>query len=205
MSNLNDSEERIAGELLAIIDFTSRVLNATHGSDYQHQKTGQLARAAQQFQLKLGGEQWEKLPDPIDQDKIEAFVAANSQDYALGRALYPGGKPRANGTTVAFTGFERVFAAETVERAMVALECSKQGEPWPDWPEHEWVAVAIVLGDDDRLAKAHFHNMLGPVRAVGAGIGVHYASVVDAEPLFNTIRADVDARLWEKEWLRLSY
>ncbi|WP_205327625.1 hypothetical protein [Glycomyces sp. YM15] len=200
MSDLNDSEERLAGELLALIDFTSRVLHTTHGTEYQHQKTGQVARAAEQFRLKLGGDQWEALPDPIDQDKVEAFVAANSQKYALGRALYPGGKPRA---IVPLTGFERVFATETVERAMVALGCNKQGKPWPEWSEHEWVAVAIVLGDDDRLAKAHFHNMLGPVRTVGAAIGVRYACVIDAEPLFNTIRADLDAQLWAKDWMRM--
>lgn len=58
----------------------------------------------------------------------------------------------------------------------------------------KWVAVAIILGDDNRLAKAHFHNMLGPVHSVGASIGAHYTYVIDAEPLFNAIRAAVDAR-----------
>ncbi|MCD0445818.1 hypothetical protein LO763_19605 [Glycomyces sp. A-F 0318] len=136
MTDLNDSEERIAGELLSLIDFTSRVLFATHGSDYQHQKTGQVARAAEQFQLKLGGEEWEALPDPIDQDKVEAFVAVNAQHYALGRVLYPGGKPRDSLADASdpFTGPERMFAAETAHRARVALACNTAGEAWPRGP-----------------------------------------------------------------------
>lgn len=90
---LNDSEERVADAMLEVIDFASRVQNAVPGSHYQHEKAGQLAAAAARMHHKLGGEDgWEKLPDPIDRDKVEALVAERAQHYALGRAMYPGGQ-----------------------------------------------------------------------------------------------------------------
>ena len=206
MSDLNDSEERVAGELLALLDFTSRVLNATHGSDYQHQKTGQLARTAEQFRLKLGGDEWEALPDPIDQDKVEAFVAANSQHYALGRALYPGGKPRtgADAARDPFTGPERDVATETVHRARVALACNDAGEPWPAWSGRETAAVAIVLADTGRLKAEGLHSLKDALQYVTDGMLHPPATDADAKAFFAAIRAQVDAAAFAKAWDQLS-
>lgn len=203
MTHLNDSEERIADEALAVIDMSSRVLHAPMGSHYQHEKTGQLARAAERFRFKLGGDDgWEQLPDPIDQAKLEAFIAERAQHYALGRALYPGGKPRAAAETAAdpFTGPERGFATETVHRARVALACNEAGEAWPAWSGRESAAVAIVLAETARLKAEGLHSLKDAVQYVCDGMLHPPQTLEDAKVFFATIRARVDADVYAKAW-----
>ena len=104
-----------------------------------------------------------------------------------------------------FEGPYAWFVNPTVERVLEAIACNETGTPWPDWPEPERTAVAILLGDDERLAADHFHNLLGPVRCVGRPLGIHFGTVLEAEPFFAAIRAAVDAKRFAREWDRLSW
>lgn len=89
MTDLNNAEDRLADDLVRLHDMASRVLvSAEPGSRYQWDKCRQLIEAAEGLRRRLGGDEYVPPTEPVDPAKVTAAVAADSQHYAIGKALY---------------------------------------------------------------------------------------------------------------------
>ncbi len=99
---LNDSEQIVAEEIVRIVDFASRVINAVPGSHYQWDKARELAEQATRLHRRLSHLEEEdgdmvvagysKPEQRVDAAAVERYVAKESQHYDLGRRLWPSGK-----------------------------------------------------------------------------------------------------------------
>lgn len=89
MTDLNNAEDRITDDMVAIIDMASRALvTADPGSHYQWDKLRQLEDAAARLRRRLGGDKYLAPVQPVDPAKVTAAVARGSQHCAIGKALY---------------------------------------------------------------------------------------------------------------------
>jgi hypothetical protein len=90
-------EQGIGEDVLSVLDFAGRVVQAAEGGDwwYLADKARQLARAAEQLRFRVWDDEESRL-DALDErgqmpraDAVMAVVRRNAAPYGLARALYP--------------------------------------------------------------------------------------------------------------------
>lgn len=97
---VTDNERVLGEDLVGLVDFFSRVINAVPGSHYQWDKLAELSEAALRLRRRLSHDAGHdgivayRAPAPrLRPDAVDAFVAKYAQHYDVGRRLWRGGRP----------------------------------------------------------------------------------------------------------------
>jgi len=110
-----DVTRLVAEDLVAVLDFVSRVCTAADGGNlhYLQDKAGELVLAAQRLQQHLPARQLDRLL--VDPARLRRLVTRDGRHYRAGRALYPqGGSQEHAGRTDALRQAAAVIALPAV-------------------------------------------------------------------------------------------